>query len=278
MSDRYDRQVRLFGADGHGHIQAAHIVLLGTGGNGMHVVQQLAYAGVRRWTFVEFDKVENTNLNRLVGATPDDIGVDKIDIATRLVKSIHPEAKPSQIRGHFGDSDIQDDVNAALASATLVIGCFDLERPRLEAVNRCSQAGVPYSDLATEILPADDARDLIYGGRVVFSHDGTGCLSCLGIIDMAALAREQMTDTQRAERDKMYGLGSNQLASSGPSVVTINGVVASLACTEALVFITGLREPARQLTYLGQTSIVRTNSTRGLGNCLYCNRWRQQLT
>lgn len=277
MSDRYDRQVPLFGREGQERIQAAHIVLLGTGGNGMHVIQQLAYAGVQRWTFVEFDNVDDTNLNRLVGATPSDIGNDKIDIASRLVKSIHPEAQPAQIRGHVGDPDIQRDIDSAVASATLVIGCFDLETPRLEAVKLCSQVGVPYLDLATEILPDDDG-DLIYGGRVVFSHDGTGCLSCLGIIDTAELAREQMTDTQRAELDKMYGLSNNQLGGSGPSVVTINGVVASLACTEALMFLTDIREPARQLTYLGQASVVRKNSTPGLADCLYCHRWRQHLT
>jgi molybdopterin-synthase adenylyltransferase len=276
MSERYDRQVRLFGAEGQARIRGAHVVLFGTGGNGMHVVQQLGYAGVRKWTFVEFDTVDDTSLNRLVGAVPDDIDGEKIDVATRLVKALHPDAEPVEVRGHVGDPDIQDDINAALATATLVIGCFDLETPRLEAVKLCSQAGVPYLDLATEIMPGDD-EDPIYGGRVVFSHDGTGCLVCLGIIDMAELAREQMTEAQRAEREKMYGLDNDQLGGSGPSVVTINGVVASLACTEALMFLTGLREAARQLTYLGQASVVRRNTTLGPADCLYCHRWRQAL-
>lgn len=101
---------------------------------------------------------------------------------------------------------------------------------------------------------------------------------CLDIIDLAELAGEQMPDAQRAERDKMYGLNAGDLGDSGPSVVTINGVVASLACTEALMFITGLREPARQLTYLGHSSVVRKNSTPGLSDCLFCTRWRQQNT
>src|ERR1019366_754788 len=49
------------------------------------------------------------------------------------------------------------------------------------------------------------------------------------------LAREQMSPEQRAERDRLYALNPDEVGDSGPSVVTINGVVASLACTEALM-------------------------------------------
>ncbi|GAA0950576.1 hypothetical protein GCM10009554_50690 [Kribbella koreensis] len=274
MNNRYDRQVRLFGAEGQARIRAAHVVLFGTGGNGSHVVQQLAYAGVRHWTLVEFDTADDTNLNRLVGAGPDDVGTAKIDIAKRMVLALHPDADMTLIRGGLGEPDQQDQIVEALSRATLAIGCFDLEVPRVEAVKLCSRAGVSYLDLATEIVPSDDGADPVYGGRTVFSHDGKGCLVCLGIIDPAELAREQMPAEQRAERDRLYGLNPDEVGDSGPSVVTINGVVASLACTEALMFLTELREPARQLTYLGQNSVVRKNLTVGPGDCLYCYQWR----
>lgn len=273
MSDRYDRQVRLFGSEGQARIQAANVALLGTGGNGMHVVQQLAYAGVTNWTFVEFDETSESNLNRLVTATPADVGRPKIDVAFRLVTSLHPGSQPTMIQGRIGDPEITEALNQALATATLAIGCFDLETPRLEAVKACSRAGVPYLDLASEILPSKVGA--VYGGRVVFTHDGTGCLVCLGVIDMAELAREGMTGSQGVERNRMYGLGAEDLGDSGPSVITINGVVASLACTEALVFLTGLRAPARQLIYDGNASVVRKNMTCGDRDCLYCYQWRQ---
>ena len=272
MNDRYDRQIRFFGRAGQDRLEQAKIVLLGTGGNGIHVVQQLTYAGVHRWAFVEFDVVEDTNLNRLVTATPADIGAPKTDIAVRIVKTMHPDANPTVIPGKIGEPDIRDGIFTELVDADLVIGCFDKEVPRQEAVKLCSEAGVPYLDLATEIL--GDGDNLEYGGRVVFTFDGTGCPVCLGVVDPAELAREQMDDAQRAERDRLYGLTPEEAGGSGPSVVTINGVVASLACTEALMYLTGLREPARQLTYLAHNSVVRKNSTVGNPDCLYCTRWR----
>lgn len=272
MDDRYDRQIRFFGREGHERIANAKIVLMGTGGNGIHVLQQLAYAGVHQWAFAEFDAVAKSNLNRLVGATPDDIGKLKTDVATRILKAIHSDAEPEIIAGKVGDPATEDDIRNAISDVTLVIGCFDKETPRQAAVKLCSQAGAPYLDLATEIIR--DGDDLIYGGRVIFSYDGTGCLFCLGAIDMSELAREQMTDEQREQRDRNYGLTPEEAGDSGPSVVTINGVVASLACTEALMYLTGLRAPARQLTYLGQDSVVRKNNSEGDSQCLYCTQWR----
>lgn len=273
MNDRYDRQERFFGHEGHARLEGSKIALMGTGGNGMHVLQQLAYAGVRKWAFVEFDVVENTNLNRLIGATPDDLGVLKTDVAARLLKSLHPQAQPVVIHGKIGDPAIEDDIRGQIADAALAIGCFDKELPRQEAIKLCSEVGVAYLDLATEIVR--DGDELVYGGRMVFSFDGTGCLVCLGVLDQGELAREQMSDVQRAEHDRLYGLTAEEAGGSGPSVVTINGVVASLASTEALMFLTGLRQPARQLTYLGQDSVVRKNTTAGDPNCLYCSRWRE---
>lgn len=270
--EQYDRQIRFFGREGHERIKNAPVVLMGSGGNGIHVLQQLAYAGVNEWTLVEFDTVAKSNLNRLVCATADDIGDPKTDVAIRILKDIHPDAVPEIIAGKVGDPAIKGDLRAAIADATIVIGCFDKEAPRQVAAKLCSEAGAPYLDLATEIIRDDDG--LIYGGRVVFSHDGTGCLFCLGVIDMNELAREQMTDEQREQRDRNYGLTPEEAGDSGPSVVTINGVVASLACTEALMFITGLRAPARQLTYRGHDSVVLKNNTKGDPQCLYCTQWR----
>jgi hypothetical protein len=273
--EQYDRQIRFFGREGHERIKNAKVVLMGTGGNGIHVLQQLAYAGVSEWTFVEFDTVAKSNLNRLVGAKADDIGNPKTGVAIRILEGISPDAVPEIIAGKVGDPAIDSDLRDAIADATIVIGCFDKEAPRQAAVKLCSEACAPYLDLATEIIRDDDG--LIYGGRVVFSHDGTGCLFCLGVIDMNELAREQMTDEEREQRDRNYGLTPEESGDSGPSVVTINGVVASLACTEALMFITGLRAPARQLTYRGHDSVVLKNNTKGDRQCLYCTRWRSVL-
>lgn len=273
MTDRYDRQIRFFGAEGQRHIEDAHVVVLGCGGLGMHVIQQLAYLGIQRWTFIDDDAVDNTSLNRLVGAVPEDVGTAKIDIAARLVRSLHPSAIIDKIEGRVGDPKLADQLADALSRADLMIGCFDKETPRLHATKLSSDVGVPYIDAATDIVEQDN--DLMYGGRIVVAHNGTGCLACLDVLDQVELAREQMTPVQRAEHDRIYGVDRGDLDGSGPSVVTLNGVVASLACTEAMVLLTSLREPNRQLTYRAYLGGVGRDTSKGDPDCAHCAHWRE---
>ncbi|MGH3307964.1 MAG: ThiF family adenylyltransferase [Nocardioides sp.] len=268
MTDRYDRQVRFFGAEGQRRIADAHVVALGCGGLGMHVIQQFAYLDAQRWTLVDDDDVDDTSINRMVGATPEDVGTAKVDIAARLVRGLHPMATIDRIRGRVGDPEIADRLIQALAEADLDFGCFDMETPRLHTTKLCSDIGVPYVDAATDIFEEDG--QLVYGGRMVVAHDGTGCVACLGVLDQVGLARERMTPTQRAEHDRIYGVDRGDLDGSGPSVVMLNGAVASLAATEAMVFLTGIREPNRQLTYRAHMGNVGRDLSKGDPDCAYC--------
>jgi hypothetical protein len=56
----------------------------------------------------------------------------------------------------------------------------------------------------------------------------------------------------------------------GPSVVSINGVVASLAVTEFMLNVTGIRLAKRLLTYRGQMGVVTVKSEEPAPNCYYC--------
>src|SRR5437867_2924038 len=90
--DRWARQVLAFGEAGQRKIAAVHAGVVGLGGIGAQIAQALGYLGVVRYTLVDDDRVETTNLNRLVGATPDDAAttVLKVDVARRLLRAINP--------------------------------------------------------------------------------------------------------------------------------------------------------------------------------------------
>lgn len=271
MNDRYDRQIGLFGADGQRRIARAHVVVLGAGGLAMPLIQQSAYLGVRRFTVADSDVVSESNLNRLVGATVDDIEKPKVVIADRMIRKVQRDADVTPLR-----VDVPDDAIAtAIADATVVVGCFDKETPRLVATDLCSTVGVPYVDLASDVVPTPSGP--VYGGRVVIATDGTGCVSCLDVLDAKELAREAMTDEQRALDDTIYGIDRDALHGSGPSVVTLNSVVASLAAMEIMCLLTGLRAPARQLTYRGDLGTVSRPRDAGRDECPYCARWRKAV-
>lgn len=55
--ERFDRQILLFGEEGQEKLAAATVAIVGVGGLGSHVVQQLAYLGIRRFLLVDGERV-----------------------------------------------------------------------------------------------------------------------------------------------------------------------------------------------------------------------------
>lgn len=258
---RYARHMAFFGAEGQQQIGATTVAIVGLGGLGCHVAQQLAYLGVTDFALTDGDTVSHSNLNRLVGATPGDVDARKIDIAARLIDAIQPGARVESAPAYFS----ADAAPAALTRAGVLFGCLDDDAARLELVRHASTHGLPYIDLASDIAPSGE-----FGGRVVFAKDGQRCLSCLGELDQHAIARAQMTPEQRAADDAIYGIQPDALDEGGPSVVSINGVVASLAVTEFMAWRTGLREPAGYLNYRGDRGTVGRRADPERTYCHYC--------
>lgn len=229
-------------------IRAAHLVVLGLGGLGMPLVQQLAHFGVGRFAVADSDLVRAGDLDHLVGASVDDVGLYKVIVAERLIRGLRPNAEVTALMVDLPHDSIAD----AVTGATVVVGCFDHETPRLLATKLCSAAGVPYVDVATQagILRGRP----VYGGRVIVAADGTGCVSCLDVPDRG--------------QDRL-------LPGAPPLPVAMNGVVGSLAAMEIMCLLTGVRRPARQLTYSGERGSVQRVRRPGRAGCPYCARWRR---
>ena len=60
------------GADSDAILRDTEVVIVGLCGGGSHVAQQLAHLGVGRFVLCDPDVVEETNLNRMVGASLSD--------------------------------------------------------------------------------------------------------------------------------------------------------------------------------------------------------------
>lgn len=239
MSGRFSRNEALFGAEGQAKIAATKVAIIGVGGLGSHVAQQLAYLGVSDYSLVDFDIVTESSLNRLVGAIAGDVTsrTKKVAVGERTIKAVAPGAVVEGIDGRVIDSKTE----RAVARVDIVFGCLDRDVHRLELMELCSRYAKPYFDLASDT--AGEGKDLIFGGRVVFC-DGSRCLVCLTeILDQAAIARDRMSPEQLETNRRIYGVHPSALPGTGPAVVSINGVVASLAVTEFMVLVTSLRQP-----------------------------------
>ena len=95
-NDRYSRQTFL-GGDAQQALETCAVAVVGLGGGGSHVVQQLAHLGVRHLHLFDPDKSELSNLNRLVGASLSDVSAatPKVEISRRMIERIDPAADVS---------------------------------------------------------------------------------------------------------------------------------------------------------------------------------------
>jgi molybdopterin-synthase adenylyltransferase len=262
---RYSRNIALFGLEGQAKIAGANVAIVGLGGLGSHVAQQLAYLGVLAFGLVDYDVVTPSSLNRLIGGLESDVAAKtaKVAVAYRLITEIRPTAVVETVDGRVTD----ERVPGIVAASDVVFGCLDRDLPRLQLTEICARLATPYLDLASDTGGQDG--DAWFGGRIVFS-EGSRCLSCLDLLDQEQMARDSMSPEQRAADDEIYGIERAGLEETGPAVVSVNGVIASLAVTDFMSLITGLGEPAGQLTYRGDLRQLTRSLDPPRPGCWYC--------
>lgn len=257
---KYDRQIVWFGVDGQEKLEKIKVAIVGTGGTGSHVIQQLVYLGVKDFVLIDSDEVKETNLNRLIGANSRDKGKLKVDIGKRVIKTVNPETEVMTV----ADTFISTEGIKALKGVDFIFGCVDKDGARLFLTEFCKAYRKPYLDIATEIMEGD------WGGRVFFSDEEAGCLECAQILSKDEVHRDLSTPEDRSVDDKIYGVDRDKLRTSGPAVISLNGILASLAVTEFIVYITGIREIRRYVEYRGNMGIVAKPEYNPLQNCYYC--------
>ncbi len=268
MPGRDDRSVRLFGSEGFARLAATRVAIVGCGGIGTHVAQQLAHLGVGA-VLIDDEDVEDTNLNRYVGVYPEDVGKPKVEVVAANMLRIRPDLSVTPICASLQSAEAFD----AIKASDWVVGCLDNDGARLVLTELTAAYEIPYVDVASDV-DADHGR-LTFGGRVVVAT-GDGCPYCLGEVDAVEAAADLASPGARADRAELYGIEVAALRGGGPAVVFINGVVASLAVQQLMARVAGLDVPLRRLlTFRGQLGVV-TVANDERDECPYCDGARGQ--
>jgi sulfur-carrier protein adenylyltransferase/sulfurtransferase len=89
---RYDRHIIIpgFGMEAQQKLKAAKVLVIGSGGLGSPVLLYLAAAGVGTIGIVDFDVVDDSNLQRQVLFGVNEIGKPKVEAARRRLEALNP--------------------------------------------------------------------------------------------------------------------------------------------------------------------------------------------
>ncbi len=263
LGETHHRQVLAFGEVGQSLIQGTRVGVVGIGGVGSQVYQMLAHLGVREILPVDDENLELANLSRVVGIAPEDVGTPKAHLAHRLGTRINPALKGKPIVGSVEHLSVA----RRLLDLDVIFCCTDNLTSRV-VVNRIAhQYLIPVIDMGIDIQPLDGHPGEIraIGGRVMIIFPDGPCLGCLGVLDPNLLARE----ASGAGRGRSYVEGQEVPA---PSVISLNGTVASLAVTGFLNLVTGFARRTQRIyqRYDAVKGFVRTYALVPEQPCQLC--------
>lgn len=138
---RYKRHINLplFGEEGQEKLKQSSVLVIGTGGLGAPVLNYLAAAGVGKMGIVDADVVDESNLQRQVLFTTNEIGQKKAEIARKKLKALNPN-----VQFEVWDVFFTHENGVEMASGfDLIINCTDNYDTRYASDEVCKTLNIP---------------------------------------------------------------------------------------------------------------------------------------
>lgn len=226
-----DRQ-RAFGPGLRQAAEQIRVGVVGLGGLGMLVVEQLARAGFRRFVLVDPDTVETTNLNRLPSVSRRDVGRLKVRVAKRLVRQIATSLDlVAEVSAYPRDVYLSTAAQAALRRCDLLLGLTDNELSRTMALDLALEAGREYLQAGTDIALGEDGAIEGLRAEVTGAEVGRYCPICAGRLSpgQASIEARAYAGGAVAARAVSEGYVPGVAA---PAVMSLNAVAAGMLVME----------------------------------------------
>lgn len=271
----FGRQILAFGEDVQSLLGRLTVGVVGLGGTGSAVVEQLARLGVGRLLTCDPQKLEKTNVNRVYGSSVKHDGDSKSDIARENIERIGLGTTVEILPGSINDLETAK----RMRGCDFIFGCTDDESGRMVLTKLAMSYLIPVFDMGVEI--DSEARGNIKSvrGRVTTLIPRSPCLFCRGVITpkMIAAEIEYRNDPEQYKKLNKEGYVPD-LPGTAPSVIMFTSGVASTAISEMLHRLTGFMGEDRNSTEVllrFDESKISTNS-KPIKDCCWCGditRW-----
>jgi adenylyltransferase/sulfurtransferase len=165
---RYNRHIILpqVGLEGQERLKQARVLCIGTGGLGSPIALYLAAAGVGTLGLVDFDVVDDSNLQRQIAHSTASIGRPKVESARDTLLGINPFL---EVELH-GEGITRDNVRAMVRQYDVIVDGTDNFPTRYLVNDACVLEGKPL--VYASIFQFE-------GQASVFNHKGGPCYRCL---------------------------------------------------------------------------------------------------
>ena len=249
----FDRHARLFGDLGQEILSNLKVGIIGLGGGGSLINEWLSRLGVGHIVAIDFDRIELSNLPRIVGATRFDamfwltrwrrewiqnlgrrFARQKVHVAQSVARHANPAIRYDAIVGNILD----EPTARLLADVDFLFLASDSIQSRLvfnALVHQYLIPGVQIGAKVPVVQKTGVVGDAFVATRPVLPYAGAGCLSCHELIPASYLQEEALNE---AERKAQRYIEYQDIAE--PSVITLNVLSAAQAVNDMVMLFTGL--------------------------------------
>ena len=120
-------------------LKRAKILVIGAGGLGSATIPVLSAAGAGSLGIVEFDKVENSNLQRQLLYSPSDIGKEKLEVASYRAQQLNPDIHLTEFSKPIDETNCK----MIIEGFDLVLDCTDNFHTRYLINDTCASLKKP---------------------------------------------------------------------------------------------------------------------------------------
>ena len=134
-----DRTELLLGKEKLEKLKKSFVTVIGLGGVGGITAIMLARCGVGKLRLVDFDKVDETNINRQVVANIKNVGKFKTDVIREMILDINPNCVVETITARLTKDNIQN----LILKNTFVVDAIDSVKDKVELCDYCYKNEIP---------------------------------------------------------------------------------------------------------------------------------------
>jgi len=138
MDNRLHRINLLLGEQSIEHLKQSTVMVFGCGAVGSFAIEALARSGVGHLILVDFDSVEETNINRQLFALDSTIGKPKTDVAKQRILDINPNIIVDVLNIFFDENTVID------FKPDFVIDAIDTVPSKIALYKWCNNHNVPF--------------------------------------------------------------------------------------------------------------------------------------
>lgn len=135
----FDRTQLLLGSENLQKLNNSNVIIFGIGGVGGYTAEMLVRAGVGNITIVDFDVVDETNINRQIIAVNSTIGRNKVDVMQERLLDINPLLNIKAINDKVCAENIS---KFDLQRFDYVIDAIDIVSDKIALIKECHKVGV----------------------------------------------------------------------------------------------------------------------------------------